>query len=144
MFTAAATCLRYTEQVSHDTSCQDKHEDTCNTAFVFLNKILAWNNDNNQEPHEKDEAAAIAESQVPDVMIDVLRRFVCSRHAVDPETGKTFWRIKRLEGLDLMTTGQDASLENSPLNTVQTESNQGVSTASRHSGARTDSDSSDE
>lgn len=143
MFAAAATCFKNTEQIDQDrrTSCQDEHEDTCNAAFVILNEIHAPNNDRHKEPNEKDVAAAVAHSQVPDVMIDVLRRSVCSRRTVDPTTRKTFWRIKRLEDQNATTAGQDVSLNKVDPDTGPGKSDH--STVSRLSEAQVDSDSGD-
>lgn len=97
MFIAAAACLGKATggTLDHDTSCCSK--DVCQIAFVLLSDIHAENNDGHESPDGHTVQTVLARSQVPDQMIEVLRRAVCSHHAVDPKTGKMFWRIKRLE-----------------------------------------------
>ncbi|KAF7795414.1 hypothetical protein EIP86_006572 [Pleurotus ostreatoroseus] len=61
-------------------------------------------NDDHHEPRGVYSQSVVAQSQVPNAMIDVLRRSVCNVHGVDPETEKTFWRIEHLQNLDRLAS----------------------------------------
>ncbi|KAJ3548792.1 hypothetical protein NM688_g5251 [Phlebia brevispora] len=103
-------------KVDEDSTCQAGHTDLCSAASSLLRYQDEDNNDQTDfyrdsitsNPTVEEEAEEYLEwcnnfdvnqSQIPDKMVNRLRRFVCAAQTVN-EDGWKFWRVRRLEDLE--------------------------------------------
>ncbi|KAJ3555806.1 hypothetical protein NM688_g2371 [Phlebia brevispora] len=123
MFASIAACItKWYPPVAHHHTCQtadaetDSHTEVCRAAHAVLLQVEGNSGDgqprlvfsniaHSNESSEEDKAYSLwlkdfdmSLSQVPDVIIEVLRHFVCPLQTA--ERGCKFWRIRRLEDIE--------------------------------------------
>ena len=122
MFSAIIACIEKDESGgprAHTSLCQEQHDSTCGAAFAILHEI--HNCDDHHEPEEGNVESVIAQSQVPDEMVEVLGHSVCSRHAIDPISGTKFWRLKRVEEMNHTQPGTIVKEDTGFIHTIYDE-----------------------